>query len=101
GIRSFHVTGVQTCALPIWALSEAVDYEAELGVLIGSPAKDVSEADALTHVWGYTVVNDITARNIQFSEAQWSRCKSFDGFTPTRSEERRAGKQCTARCAPT
>lgn len=64
-------------------LSEAVDYEAELGVLIGAPAKDVSEADALSHVWGYTVVNDITARNIQFSEAQWSRCKSFDGFTPT------------------
>lgn len=65
------------------ALSEAVDYEAELGVLIGTPAKDVAEDDALTHVWGYTVVNDITARNIQFSEAQWSRCKSFDGFTPT------------------
>ncbi|PCE13490.1 2-hydroxyhepta-2,4-diene-1,7-dioate isomerase [Microbacterium sp. SZ1] len=65
------------------SLSEAVDYEAELGVLIGTPAKDVSEADALSHVWGYTVVNDITARNIQFSEAQWSRCKSFDGFTPT------------------
>lgn len=34
-------------------------------------------------MWGYTVVNDITARDIQFSEAQWSRCKSFDGFTPT------------------
>lgn len=65
------------------ALSEAVDYEAELGVLIGTPAKDVAETDALSHVWGYTVVNDITARNIQFSEAQWSRCKSFDGFTPT------------------
>ncbi|WP_417505273.1 fumarylacetoacetate hydrolase family protein [Microbacterium sp.] len=65
------------------SLSEAVDYEAELGVLIGTSAKDVSEADALSHVWGYTVVNDITARNIQFSEAQWSRCKSFDGFTPT------------------
>ncbi|WP_223625480.1 fumarylacetoacetate hydrolase family protein [Microbacterium sp. EST19A] len=65
------------------ALSEAVDYEAELGVIMGTPAKDVSEADALSHVWGYTVVNDITARNIQFSEAQWSRCKSFDGFTPT------------------
>lgn len=64
-------------------LSEAVDYEAELGVLIGTPAKDVSEENALSHVWGYTVVNDITARNIQFSEAQWSRCKSFDGFTPT------------------
>ncbi|MDQ0725763.1 fumarylacetoacetate hydrolase family protein [Microbacterium sp. W4I20] len=65
------------------SLSEAVDYEAELGVLIGAPAKDVTEADALDHVWGYTVVNDITARNIQFAEAQWSRCKSFDGFTPT------------------
>ncbi len=64
-------------------LSEAVDYEAELGVLIGTRAKDVAEADALGHVWGYTVVNDITARNIQFAEAQWSRCKSFDGFTPT------------------
>ena len=65
------------------SLSEAVDYEAELGVLIGTPAKDTAEADALSHVWGYTVVNDITARNVQFSEAQWSRCKSFDGFTPT------------------
>ena len=64
-------------------LSESVDYEAELGVIIGTPAKDVSEEDALSHVWGYTVVNDITARDIQYSEAQWSRCKSFDGFTPT------------------
>ena len=64
-------------------LSEAVDYEAELGVLIGTPAKNVAASDALSHVWGYTVVNDITARNIQFAEAQWSRCKSFDGFTPT------------------
>ncbi len=65
------------------ALSESIDYEAELGVIIGSPAKDVAVADALDHVWGYTVVNDITARDIQYSEAQWSRCKSFDGFTPT------------------
>ena len=51
-------------------------------MIIGRPAKDVAEEDALDHVWGYTVVNDITARDIQFSEAQWSRCKSFDGFTP-------------------
>jgi 2,4-diketo-3-deoxy-L-fuconate hydrolase len=64
------------------SLSESIDYEAELGVIIGRPAKDVSAEDALDHVWGYTVVNDVTARNIQFSEAQWSRCKSFDGFTP-------------------
>ncbi|MCH6232135.1 fumarylacetoacetate hydrolase family protein [Microbacterium sp. CFH 31415] len=65
------------------SLSESIDYEAELGVIIGTPAKDVSADEALDHVWGYTVVNDITARDIQYSEAQWSRCKSFDGFTPT------------------
>ncbi|TDN88586.1 fumarylacetoacetate hydrolase family protein [Microbacterium sp. BK668] len=65
------------------SLSESVDYEAELGVIIGRPAKDVEPETALDHVWGYTVVNDITARDIQYSEAQWSRCKSFDGFTPT------------------
>lgn len=60
-----------------------VDYEAELGVIIGRPARNVSVHDALDYVFGYTVVNDITARDLQFSEAQWSRCKSFDGFTPT------------------
>ncbi len=64
-------------------LSSQVDYEAELGVIIGRPARHVHARDALDYVWGYTVVNDITARDIQFSEAQWSRCKSFDGFTPT------------------
>ena len=64
-------------------LTAQVDYEAELGVIIGKAAKDVSERDALDYVFGYTVVNDVTARDLQFSEAQWSRCKSFDGFTPT------------------
>jgi 2-keto-4-pentenoate hydratase/2-oxohepta-3-ene-1,7-dioic acid hydratase in catechol pathway len=64
------------------ALSAAVDYEAELGVVLGRDAKDVSPADALDYVFGYTVVNDITARDIQFNERQWIRCKSFDGFTP-------------------
>lgn len=64
-------------------LSSQVDYEAELGVIIGRPAKNVKAHEALDYVWGYTVVNDITARDLQFTEAQWSRCKSFDGFTPT------------------
>jgi len=64
-------------------LSTQVDYEAELGVIIGKPARNVTVRNALDHVWGYTIVNDITARDLQFSEAQWSRCKSFDGFTPT------------------
>jgi len=64
-------------------LTKQVDYEAELGVIVGRPARGVHVRDALDYVWGYTVVNDITARDLQFSEAQWSRCKSFDGFTPT------------------
>lgn len=63
-------------------LSEEVDYEGELGVIIGKPAKNVSAEEALDYVFGYTTINDITARNIQFLEPQWSRCKSFDGFTP-------------------
>ena len=63
-------------------LSEEVDYEGELGVIIGRHAKNVSAEEALDYVFGYTVINDITARNIQFQEPQWSRCKSFDGFTP-------------------
>ena len=71
------------CEVPLPRhLSEEVDYEGELGVIIGRAAKDVSAEEALDYVFGYTVVNDITARNIQFSEPQWSRCKSFDGFTP-------------------
>lgn len=63
-------------------LSEEVDYEGELGVVIGRPAKNVTPEEALDYVFGYTIVNDITARNIQFAEPQWSRCKSFDGFSP-------------------
>ncbi|MBG6057373.1 2-keto-4-pentenoate hydratase/2-oxohepta-3-ene-1,7-dioic acid hydratase in catechol pathway [Cryobacterium sp. MP_M5] len=68
-----------------WAtdLTGQVDYEAEVGVIIGRAARNVAVQDALDYVFGYTVVNDITARDLQFSEAQWSRCKSFDGFTPT------------------
>lgn len=64
------------------SLTDAVDYEVELGVVIGRDALDVPEADALDYVFGYTVVNDITARDIQQNEKQWLRCKSFDGFTP-------------------
>lgn len=71
----------QEVPLPL-QLSEEVDYEGELGVIIGRAAKNVSPEEALDYVFGYTVVNDITARNIQFAEPQWSRCKSFDGFTP-------------------
>lgn len=63
-------------------LSREVDYEGELGVIIGRDTKNATPENALENVFGYTVINDITARNIQFAEPQWSRCKSFDGFTP-------------------
>lgn len=63
-------------------LTAQLDYECELGVVIGKSAKDVSVQDALDFVFGYTVVNDMTARDIQFREQQWTRCKSFDGFSP-------------------
>ncbi len=63
-------------------LTQEVDYEGELGVIIGKPARNVPVAEALDYVFGYTAINDLTARNIQFQEPQWSRCKSFDTFTP-------------------
>jgi len=62
--------------------SSEVDYEAELAVVIGRQARDVSESDALHHVLGYTVCNDVSARDAQFADAQWVRGKSFDTFCP-------------------
>lgn len=63
-------------------LTQEVDYEVELGVVIGKRAKNVSKEEALSHVFGYTVVNDISARDLQFSDKQWVRGKSLDTFCP-------------------
>lgn len=63
--------------------SERVDYEAELGVVIGKQAKDVSEKDADDYIFGFTCVNDVTARDLQKKDGQWSRAKGFDTFCPT------------------
>jgi 2-keto-4-pentenoate hydratase/2-oxohepta-3-ene-1,7-dioic acid hydratase in catechol pathway len=64
-------------------LNGEVDYEVELGVVIGKRAVNVSEKDALSYVMGYTVVNDVSARTQQFANAkQWDRGKSFDTFCP-------------------
>jgi 5-carboxymethyl-2-hydroxymuconate isomerase len=62
--------------------STQVDYEAELGVVIGTTAKHVSERDALDVVAGYICVNDVTARDMQFGDGQWTRGKSPDTFCP-------------------
>ena len=59
-----------------------VDHEAELAVVIGKPARDLTPADALSHVWGYTAANDVTAREQQKSDGQWTRGKGHDTFCP-------------------
>ena len=64
------------------AISERVDYEAELGVVIGRRASRVSADDALDHVQGYVVANDVSGRDLQFSDGQWVRGKSLDTFLP-------------------
>lgn len=61
----------------------AVDYEGELAVVIGKPARDVAEKDALGYVFGYTIANDVSARDLQFEkDKQWTRAKSLDTFCP-------------------
>lgn len=64
------------------AISQNVDYEAELGVVIGRRASGVNAADALDFVQGYVVANDVSGRDLQFSDGQWVRGKSLDTFLP-------------------
>ena len=63
-------------------VSTAIDYEAELTVVIGKGGKRISKADAMDHVWGYTIINDMTARDWQGRHSQWLLGKSFDTFCP-------------------
>ena len=63
-------------------LSDKVDYEAEVAMVIGRKAHKVSRADALGHVFGFTLVNDVTARDLQSRHKQWFIGKSLDGFCP-------------------
>jgi len=62
--------------------SERVDYEGELAVVIGKIARNVAEEDAASHIFGYTVANDVTARDLQQRDGQWTRAKGFDTFCP-------------------
>lgn len=62
--------------------TKQVEFEAELVVVIGKTARHVSQEDALSYVFGYTVGNDVTARDMQSMTGQWSLCKGFDTFTP-------------------
>lgn len=64
------------------AVTSKVDWEVELGVVIGKTGKNIARADALVHVFGYTVINDISARDLQNDHTQWFKGKSLDGFCP-------------------
>jgi len=59
-----------------------LDYEAELAIVIGKKGKDIAASDAKDYIFGYTVFNDVSARDIQFKDKQWTRGKSFDTFAP-------------------
>lgn len=67
--------------LPV-GVTEQIDYEAELAIVIGKGGKNISKEEAMGHVWGYTIVNDVTARDVQMRHQQWDLGKSFDTFCP-------------------
>lgn len=69
-------------AIVLPSCSERVDHEAELALVIGKTARFVSEAEAHNYVFGYTCANDVTARDLQKKDGQWTRAKSFDSFCP-------------------
>ncbi len=77
-------SALQVSGKPVVKPRETVklDYEAELAIVIGKRARNVTPAAAAGHVFGYMNFNDVSARDIQFAERQWTRAKSFDTFAP-------------------
>lgn len=90
-----------TIELPL-GVSEAIDYEGELAVIIGKGGKGIKAEDAMQHVWGYTIINDVTARDWQSRHSQWLMGKSFDTFCPMGpwlvSADELDGNHTTVRC---
>jgi 2-keto-4-pentenoate hydratase/2-oxohepta-3-ene-1,7-dioic acid hydratase in catechol pathway len=68
----------------VWkkSITDQVDWEGELAVVIGKRAKDITAEQASAHIFGYTIANDISARDLQNSESQWARAKGMDTFCP-------------------
>ena len=62
--------------------SSKVEIEIELAIVIGKLTKDITREQAAEHIWGFTIANDVTARDLQFSDLQWARSKGFDTFCP-------------------
>jgi 2-keto-4-pentenoate hydratase/2-oxohepta-3-ene-1,7-dioic acid hydratase in catechol pathway len=71
-----------TVRLPAPSISTQIDYESELAVVIGRGGRDIARARAMDHVFGYTIVDDVTARDVQMRHQQWDIGKSFDTFCP-------------------
>lgn len=77
------VTGpYDTVRLPDPTITREIDYESELAVIIGRKGRNISKSRAMDHVFGYTIVNDVSARDIQVRHQQWVLGKSFDTFCP-------------------
>lgn len=68
--------------IPVYDFVDSLDYEVELGVIIGKDALGISREEAKDYIFGYTIINDVSARNIQLKHQQWYRGKSLDGYTP-------------------
>jgi 2-keto-4-pentenoate hydratase/2-oxohepta-3-ene-1,7-dioic acid hydratase in catechol pathway len=81
GMYSNAIIGPEE-SIMIPPMSKQVDYEAELAVVIGRRARHVHAENAVDYVAGYTAFNDVSARDLQFSDGQWVRAKSFDTFAP-------------------
>lgn len=80
--RASHCPGPGVPISGHFDLVDSLDYETELAVVLGRDAKNVAEADAFDYVFGYTIVNDISARNLQTGHKQWTFGKGLDGFAP-------------------
>jgi 2-keto-4-pentenoate hydratase/2-oxohepta-3-ene-1,7-dioic acid hydratase in catechol pathway len=77
-------TAVTSAGAPIYypAQSQQVDYEGELALIIGDRCAQLSPEEAQSKIWGYTIANDVTARDLQKQDGQWTRAKGFDSFCP-------------------
>jgi 2-keto-4-pentenoate hydratase/2-oxohepta-3-ene-1,7-dioic acid hydratase in catechol pathway len=81
--KATHAINGPEAAIPFnAAVSEQIDYEAELAVIIGLGGKNISSANALDHVFGYTCLNDVSARDLQTQHSQFFKGKSLDGACP-------------------
>ena len=78
-----------TVRLPPASVTTQIDYESELAVVIGRGGRDIAASRAMEHVFGYTIVNDVSARDVQVRHQQWDLGKSFDTFCPMGPVDRR------------